>query len=85
MKTEVLKDRSRRMSALCRAITVEQNKKWLGWRGAVLVDEFNAEKQNWIGRNFAYKPVVLRTKQRLGDVVDAKIISAGQALIARSA
>lgn len=85
LKTEVLKDRSRRMSALCRAITVEQNKKWLGWRGAVLVDEFNAEKQNWIGRNFAYKPVVLRTKQRLGDVVDAKIISAGQALIARSA
>jgi MiaB-like tRNA modifying enzyme len=82
LKTEVLKDRSRRMSELCRAITLERNKKWLGWSGAVLVDEFNREKQNFVGRNFAYKPIVLRGKHKLGEIVEVEIKSAGQALVA---
>jgi MiaB-like tRNA modifying enzyme len=82
LKTETLKDRSRRMSALCRSISLEQNKKWLGWSGAVLVDEFNRENNNWIGRNFAYKPIVLRGKHKLGEIVEVEIKSAGQALVA---
>jgi len=82
LKTEVLKDRSRRMSELCRAITLERNKKWLGWSGAVLVDEFNREKQNFVGRNFAYKPIVLRGKHQLGEILEIKIKNAGQVLFA---
>ena len=82
LKTEVLKDRSRRMSALCRSIALEQNKKWLGWSGAVLVDEFNRENSNWIGRNFAYKPIVLLGKHQLGEILEIKIKNAGQVLFA---
>ena len=82
LKTEVLKDRSRRMSALCRTIALERNKKWLGWSGAVLVDEFNREKQNFVGRNFAYKPIVLRGKHQLGEILEIKIKNAGQVLFA---
>jgi len=82
LPTELLKDRSRRMSALCRTIALERNKKWLGWCGAVVVDEFNRENSNWIGRNFAYKPIVLSGEQNLGDIVEVKIKSAEQILIA---
>jgi len=82
LKTEVLKDRSRRMSALCRTIALERNKKWLGWRGEVLVDEFNHEKQNFVGRNFAYKSIVLRGKHQLGEILEIKIKNAGQVLVA---
>jgi MiaB-like tRNA modifying enzyme len=81
LATEVLKDRSRRMSAVCREIALEQNKKWLGWSGPVLVDEFNAEKQSWIGRNFAYKPIVLKTRQNIGETADVKIVAAGSVLL----
>jgi len=42
----------------------------------VLVDDFNEQKNTWIGRNFAYKPVVLKGSFSFGQVVDAKIAAA---------
>jgi MiaB-like tRNA modifying enzyme len=81
LNTETSKDRSRRMSALCHAITLERNEKWLDWSGPVLVDEFNREKENWIGRNFAYKQIVLLGKHKLGEVIEVKIKNAEQVLI----
>jgi threonylcarbamoyladenosine tRNA methylthiotransferase CDKAL1 len=85
LSTEILKERSRRMSTVCRAVALERNRRWLGWSGPVLIDEFNCEKRSWIGRNVAYKPVVLKTRQMLGDVVDVKITAARNTLLGRCA
>jgi len=71
--TEVKKFRTREMSALVEETSLNANKKWIGWSGPVLVDEYNASKNTWIGRNFAYKPVVLSGDFNLGDEVSVKI------------
>jgi MiaB-like tRNA modifying enzyme len=56
---EKIKARSRVMSQLVRKVSLEKNKKWIGWEGEILVDE-KGKDQSWIGRNCAYKPIVVK-------------------------
>ena len=73
----IVKARSGRMSGLASRISSERNKAWLGWEGKVLVDEIGSKPASWVGRNFAYKPVVLRTDEPLlGRLVDIRIVRA---------
>jgi threonylcarbamoyladenosine tRNA methylthiotransferase CDKAL1 len=70
-----VKERSGRMSGLASTISSERNKAWLGWEGKVLVDEIGSKAGSLIGRNFAYKPVVLKTDETLlGRLVDVKVV-----------
>ena len=73
LPTNVLKQRSRIMSALFREIALENNKKWLGWKGKILIDEIG-KYDSWIGRNYCYKPVVVKSDFKLGDEIDVKIV-----------
>jgi tRNA A37 methylthiotransferase MiaB len=73
LSTEIKKERSRIASALVDELALEANKKWIGWEGDVIVDEI--QKNNLIGRNFAYKPVALK-QGRLGEIVNVKISGA---------
>jgi len=59
-----VKERSRAISKLFREIRVEKNKSWLNWRGEVLIDE-RGKNGSWIGRNFAYKPIVVKSSKGL--------------------
>ncbi len=59
-----VKDRSKAMAALSRRIAFERNKGWMHWKGTILVDE-RGRDESWIGRNFAYKPVVVKSKHSL--------------------
>jgi MiaB-like tRNA modifying enzyme len=68
---QIIKQRTKVMTEIVEKLCYEANQRWLGWSGSVLVDEYNG--RNWIGRNFAYKPVVLEGKYELGDVIDLKI------------
>lgn len=68
IKTEVKKERSRIMSEIVDNIATEKNRQWIGWEGSVLIDEPN------IGRNFAYKPVLINGK--IGEEVKVRIIDA---------
>lgn len=75
LPSRVVKARSRAMTTLCRAIAARRNRRWVGWRGEVLVDE-RGSGASWVGRNYAYKPVVLRDAvaalgQRRAVVIDA--------------
>ncbi len=73
----VVKERSGRMAGLVRRISSERNGGWLGWEGRVLVDEVGKEAGSWVGRNFAYKPVVLRgCEDLLGRLVDVRVVRA---------
>jgi len=55
-----IKRRSRLASELARKVAYERNRRWIGWTGEILVDEVGKIPSSWIGRNFSYKPVVLK-------------------------
>jgi len=55
-----VKQRSRRLADLCGRVSFERNKRWMNWSGRVLVDEVGERPGSLVGRNFAYKPVVVR-------------------------
>lgn len=73
IQSETIKERTGKMNLLAKDIYLQNNKKWLGWSGNIIVDEFKETKGNFIGRNYAYKPVVVRGNYRLGQIVDVKI------------
>jgi MiaB-like tRNA modifying enzyme len=71
----VVKERSGKMASLAGEFSLERNRGWLGWEGRVLVDEVGKEAGSWVGRNFAYKPVVLRGDEDLfGRFVDVRVV-----------
>jgi MiaB-like tRNA modifying enzyme len=70
------KDRTRQTSKLVNEISLKKNKEWIGWSGDVLTDEYNKDKKNWVGRNFTYKPVIIRGITRLGQTKKVRIVDA---------
>ncbi len=73
LSTNKLKERSRLMTEVYRLVAYENNKKWLGWKGKILIDE-RGSHDSWIGRNYCYKPVVVKGNFKLGDKIDVEII-----------
>jgi len=69
------KDRSRRLSALWRRQSLEGSQRWKGWEGEILLDEVGKEG-SMVGRNFAYKPVVLEDEVDLGEIVRVRVTEA---------
>jgi len=53
-------------------IALDKNKSWIGWKGSALVDE-NGKSGGLVARNFAYKPIVIQGKAKLGSFVKLKI------------
>ena len=60
------------MAKLHREIALENNKKWVGWRGKILIDE-KGKFDSWVGRNYCYKPVIVKRNFKLGDEIQVKI------------
>jgi len=60
-----VKLRSAKAGALAKKLAFERNKRWVGWRGEVLIDEVGKVTGSWVGRNFAYKPIALRSAESL--------------------
>lgn len=54
-----VKERSKQMTELSRRISLKKNRAWMNWEGTILVNE-KGKEGSWIGRNFAYKPVVIK-------------------------
>ena len=71
--TEV-KRRSKITYELINRISEKNNKNWIGWEGQVIFDE---EHEGQIrGRNFAYKPIFVKEKPKIGQISTVKIIDA---------
>jgi MiaB-like tRNA modifying enzyme len=69
---KIVNKRSRELSEVIKKTSLGKNKEWIGWMGEVLVDE--GDKNTWIGRNFAYKPIIIKsTKNIFGKFVKVKI------------
>jgi len=72
-----IKRRSAALSSLAYKIAMERNREWIGWEGEVLIDEAGKVAGSWMGRNFAYKPIVVKSGENLlGKVVRVKIYDA---------
>jgi len=68
----VKKERSREMTELYIRIALSKNQRWIDWEGKVLIDDYG-KNDTMIGRNFAYKPVIVKGDFNLGDVIKVKI------------
>ncbi|MEM5794093.1 MAG: tRNA (N(6)-L-threonylcarbamoyladenosine(37)-C(2))-methylthiotransferase [Candidatus Aenigmatarchaeota archaeon] len=72
-----IKKRSKEAFELVRRISFEKNQKWLNWEGLCLIDEKGAKSKTFIARNFAYKPIVVKSeKNLLGQFKNVRIIEA---------
>lgn len=72
---KVVNERSKVASELIRKISFEKNKEWIKWKGEVLISEKGKKAGQWIGRNFAYKPVLFESKNNaFGKVLKVEII-----------
>ena len=59
-----IKRRSKVIFEQINKISLESNKKWIGWKGKVLFDENTEEGIK--GRNYAYKPISVDEKVNIG-------------------
>ena len=60
-----IKRRSSAATHLAKRISIEKNQRWTGWTGKVLIDEKGKIPGTWIGRNFAYKPITIKSSADL--------------------
>ncbi|MEM5830695.1 MAG: tRNA (N(6)-L-threonylcarbamoyladenosine(37)-C(2))-methylthiotransferase [Candidatus Aenigmatarchaeota archaeon] len=70
LHSKIIDERSKILHNLIREITLENNKKWLNWKGEVLVDE--KIEDGYIARNIYYKPIFLKDAN-FGDFTNVKI------------
>jgi threonylcarbamoyladenosine tRNA methylthiotransferase CDKAL1 len=74
---EEIKRRSTEAAKLVKQVSLERNQHWVGWTGEVLVDEKGKVPGSWIGRNFAYKPVTVKSSaDLLGETLQVKVVKA---------
>ncbi len=72
-----IKRRSTVMAQLAKRISLKRNQSWIGWKGEVLVDEKGKIRNSWISRNFAYKPIVIKSSANLlGKTVNVQVTEA---------
>ncbi len=69
-------DRCRALMELFKRIGKENNKKWLGWEGKIIITE-PGKFNTWLGKNDSYKQVVVKGKLAMGREVNVKINEAG--------
>ena len=69
-----VKRRSKQTTELINKISLENNRKWIGWKGDVLFDE-NSDSQTK-GRNFAYKPIFVNEVTEIGQICTIKVVDA---------
>lgn len=69
-----VKRRSRIIFNQINKISLENNQKWIGWRGKVLFDEETNEGIK--GRNYAYKSVFVKDKIKIGQTHTVEITDA---------
>ena len=74
LPSQIVKTRSRVITRIVREIAFERNREWISWKGEILVDE-PGKPGTWMGRNFAYKPIVVRSERELlGSRLEVRVI-----------
>ena len=73
-KSEI-KRRSTQAAKLTKQVSLERNQRWIGWTGEILVDEKGKVAGTWVGRNFAYKPIAVKSSDDLlGKTLQVRVV-----------
>ncbi|RLI63450.1 MAG: threonylcarbamoyladenosine tRNA methylthiotransferase [Candidatus Asgardarchaeum californiense] len=72
VKTEIVKNRSRKLTQLCSKLTEDNNQKHVGKKYNVLITE-NGKNNTFIGRSENYRPVVFKDKVEIRCFYHAEI------------
>jgi MiaB-like tRNA modifying enzyme len=72
---DIKKRRCTILSHIFTNISRMRNERWLDWQGEVLIDE-KGKDDSLVGRNFAYKPVIIKGDYKLGDRLNVRITRA---------
>lgn len=76
LPSNIVKERSRKLTILHKEITSYNNEQWIGYEGIAIIDEYNKKNNNWVARIPVYKPVILPREQgSLGEIVSVRILS----------
>ena len=74
LPTEVVSTRTKELVDLVKSTGRIRNERWLGWEGEIIVDEKGTKQGTWMGRNPAYRPVVVAsTEKLLGKTVEVRV------------
>jgi threonylcarbamoyladenosine tRNA methylthiotransferase CDKAL1 len=73
---EEIKRRSRILTSEFEKVSLERNRRWIGWRGSILITERGKNDQQWRGRNHAYKQVIINGDSALGENVTVEVVAA---------
>ncbi len=72
IKTEIVKERSKKLTEICKNISYEKNKDHFDKKYNVLITE-KGKNNTFVGRNDNYKPVVLKEDVEIGKFYKVKI------------
>ena len=72
LPTKTIKIRGQIMTKTYHEIALKQNQKWLDWEGKILIDEIG-KNNSYVGRNYAYKPVIVKGNYKIGEELKIKI------------
>ena len=75
--SRTVKERSRELTDKFIFIAFNQHMKWKHWAGNIIIYE-QGKDNTMIGRNYAYKPVIVQGSYPLGRVLKVKIIKIGK-------
>jgi len=78
LPVEEIERRKKVLTDIFHNISTLQNERWCGWQGEIIIDEKGQEEKQWVGRNPAYKPVLVEGEFKLGDIVNVKINKTGR-------
>ena len=70
-----IKKRSGMLTDVCERIFLENNRRWIGWKGQVFVND-KGRHGTLVGRNHSYKPVIINEPVELGTWVNVEIVDA---------
>jgi threonylcarbamoyladenosine tRNA methylthiotransferase CDKAL1 len=74
-----IKRRSTQAAALAKQVSLAKSQRWLGWTGEIFVDEPGKVGGTWVGRNFAYKPIAVKSKKKLlGQTIQVSVTAASE-------
>jgi len=70
------KRRSKLLTDIFHNISRLRNERWIDWQGEIIINEYGKDN-TLVGRNFAYKPVIVKGDYKLGDKINVKINKVG--------
>jgi MiaB-like tRNA modifying enzyme len=73
--TNISKQRSRELTAICESIAIEKNKEYIGKNYSVLITKKSKENHS-LGRNSNYKPIIISSKIPTGKFIEVEIYRA---------